>query len=33
MAVVLISGFMADETLWDDLIEPLAPFGPVIPLA
>lgn len=33
MAVVLISGFMADETLWDDLLEPLAPFGPVIALA
>jgi len=33
MAVVLISGFMADETLWDDLVAPLAPFGPVIPLA
>jgi pimeloyl-ACP methyl ester carboxylesterase len=33
MAVVLISGFMADETLWDDLIQPLAPFGPVTPLA
>jgi len=33
MAVVLISGFMADETLWDDLIAPLEDFGPVIPLA
>lgn len=33
MAVVLISGFMADETLWDELLEPLAVFGPVIPLA
>lgn len=33
MAVVLISGFMADETLWNELLEPLAAFGPVIPLA
>lgn len=33
MAIVLIPGFMADETLWDDLIAPLAPFGPVIALA
>lgn len=33
MAIVLISGFMADETLWDDLVAPLAPFGPVIPMA
>ena len=33
MALVLISGFMADETLWDDLLEPLAVFGPVLPLA
>lgn len=33
MAIVLLSGFMADETLWDDLIAPLAPFGPVLPFA
>jgi len=33
MAVVLISGFMADETLWDDVVQTLAPFGPVIALA
>lgn len=33
MAIVLVSGFMADETLWDDMLETLAPFGPVIPLA
>lgn len=33
MALVLISGFMADETLWDDLREPLAAYGPVLPLA
>lgn len=33
MAVVLISGFMADETLWDDVAPALADFGPVIPLA
>lgn len=33
MAVVLISGFMADETLWDDVAPSLEAFGPVIPLA
>ncbi len=32
MAVVLVSGFMADETLWDDVAPSLAGFGPVIPL-
>lgn len=33
MAVVLISGFMADETLWDDVAPALESFGPVVPLA
>lgn len=33
MAVVLISGFMADETLWDEVTPELADFAPVIPLA
>ena len=33
MAVVLICGFMADETLWDGVQPELADFGPVIPLA
>ncbi|MEG1451989.1 alpha/beta fold hydrolase [Brevundimonas sp.] len=33
MAIVLVCGFMADETLWDDMLDALAPYGPVIPLA
>lgn len=33
MAVVLISGFMADETLWDEVVPELAGFGPVMPWA
>lgn len=33
MAVVLISGFMADETLWDDVAPALNQYGPVIALA
>lgn len=33
MAIVLVCGFMADETLWDDMLEALSPYGPVIPVA
>jgi pimeloyl-ACP methyl ester carboxylesterase len=29
MALVLVPGYMADETLWDDMRERLAPFGPL----
>lgn len=30
MTILLVPGYMADETLWDDLREPLAPFGPLM---
>lgn len=30
MAILLIPGFMLDHTLWDALIEPLRPYGPVL---
>lgn len=33
MAIVLVSGFMADESLWDNLVTPLADYGPVLPFA
>lgn len=29
MSILLVPGFMADETLWNDLLPRLAPFGPV----
>lgn len=29
MALLLVPGYMADETLWDDMRERLAPFGPL----
>jgi pimeloyl-ACP methyl ester carboxylesterase len=29
MSILLVPGFMADETLWSDLLPRLAPFGPV----
>jgi pimeloyl-ACP methyl ester carboxylesterase len=29
MSLLLVPGFMADETLWADLEAPLAPFGPL----
>jgi pimeloyl-ACP methyl ester carboxylesterase len=29
MAILLVPGFMADETLWDDMVPALARFGPV----
>jgi len=30
MTILLVPGYMADETLWDDLRDALAPFGPLI---
>lgn len=30
MSLVLIPGFMADASLWDDLLVPLAEFGPIL---
>lgn len=30
MALLLVPGFMADETLWDDMLPALARFGPVV---
>lgn len=30
MSILLVPGFMADETLWSDLLPRLAPFGPVV---
>ena len=30
MAILLVPGFMADETLWDDMVPALARFGPVV---
>lgn len=30
MTLLLISGFMADATLWDAMADDLAPFGPVV---
>jgi pimeloyl-ACP methyl ester carboxylesterase len=30
MSILLVPGFMADETLWNDLLPRLAPFGPVV---
>lgn len=30
MTLLLIPGFMADATLWDDLADDLAPFGPLV---
>jgi len=30
MAILLVPGFMADETLWQDLLPRLDPFGPVV---
>ena len=30
MTILLVPGYMADETLWADLREPLAPFGPLV---
>lgn len=30
MTILLVPGYMADETLWTDLRAPLAPFGPLI---
>jgi len=30
MTILLVPGYMADETLWDDLREPLAPFAPLV---
>jgi len=29
MALLLVPGYMADDTLWDDMCERLAPFGPL----
>jgi pimeloyl-ACP methyl ester carboxylesterase len=29
MALLLVPGFMADETLWSDVLPALAPFGPI----
>ena len=29
MSILLVPGYMADETLWDDVLEPLRKFGPV----
>lgn len=29
MALLLVPGYMADETLWDDMRDRLAPFGPL----
>lgn len=30
MTLLLISGFMADAALWDDMVDDLAPFGPAV---
>jgi pimeloyl-ACP methyl ester carboxylesterase len=30
MSILLVPGFMADETLWSDLLPRLEPFGPVV---
>ena len=30
MSILLVPGFMADETLWNDLLPRLAPFGPIV---
>jgi pimeloyl-ACP methyl ester carboxylesterase len=30
MTILLVPGYMADDTLWDDLRAPLAPFGPLV---
>ncbi len=30
MSILLVPGYMADETLWDDVLPPLARFGPVV---
>ena len=30
MAILLVPGFMADDTLWDDVVPGLARFGPVV---
>lgn len=30
MAILLVPGFMADESLWQDLLPRLEPFGPVV---
>lgn len=29
MSILLVPGYMADETLWDDVLQPLGKFGPV----
>lgn len=29
MSILLVPGYMADETLWDDVLRPLGKFGPV----
>lgn len=30
MTILLVPGYMADDTLWDDVASGLAPFGPVV---
>jgi pimeloyl-ACP methyl ester carboxylesterase len=30
MSILLVPGFMADETLWSELLPRLAPFGPIV---
>ncbi|MGI4719734.1 MAG: alpha/beta fold hydrolase [Janthinobacterium lividum] len=30
MSILLVPGYMTDETLWDDVVDGLAPFGPVV---
>lgn len=30
MTILLVPGYMADETLWDGVVERLAPFGPLV---
>jgi pimeloyl-ACP methyl ester carboxylesterase len=30
MSILLVPGYMADETLWDDVLGPLGKFGPVV---
>lgn len=30
MSILLVPGFMADETLWADMLGPLEPFGPLL---
>lgn len=30
MILLLVPGYMADATLWDDLVAPLTPFGPLV---